>query len=684
MKLNTSESIFNMGDTSIRVKQVIDVYRLILEHTEDYVEDSEQWKGNSELHENFYLALLQKIHKLEEVEGVKLFKSFQRLENYSRPSKSRLGMRGRTLTNSLVKTGLLNDRRELSEVGKRYLNNELKNPDEFESLLNLNFDNLVYLRQFLKLRIYSPDGSHYFYPFRFALNFLAKHSNVPEKHFLTIVLSIRPDQSQEYINEVMNEYIKVKDGKQSFREYYNEKFLEHFRPLDNLDLVEEMFRKKDFATENFEKFFWNKKGKKESIDLYRDFVVKVVELKENTINTNVKILEELKKISQDEKIKRAFSAGKAPFTFSKKLNVKDFLEKNKESPLLNGDNLNIYLEFIKSKHLILIDEYSDMLKRTFNVTGLFSFDNKLVNMNDVTLIESLIEYLDESFVISGDDESYDKYELSDSSLWFKDLSILDLFYVENEKRKEILKTIGLKIGESDLEGLREKVIIQKEKDFELFIDKKFPLSKVIKILTDISNRNDDDVFKEVTDNATIPTIYEYILTIAWYYIAEKRFAISKAFQVTLDGEMLPLSHRGGGAGDIEIVTDRYALLLEATLMDVNNQRRNELEPVIRHSVNFSLDNKEKSPQTIFIANDLDTNVLNIFRATQFIELTGTLVEGKVSGLNIFALTTNEVIEILHKEINDIQILKRINESLNAPNNFIKDGWREDVIQSILE
>ena len=158
--------------------------------------------------------------------------------------------------------------------------------------------------------------------------------------------------------------------------------------------------------------------------------------------------------------------------------------------------------------------------------------------------------------------------------------------------------------------------------------------------------------------------------------------IHKTFQVSLDGNKLPLTHRGGGAGDIEIINDEYSLLIEATLMDMNTQKRGELEPVIRHSINFELSNS--GSQTIFIANELDNNVLNIFRASKFIQFNGTLNSGTVDGLSIFALTTDELIQILISGITDIELLEKIKDSNYSEPTQIVNNWRASIISNILE
>ncbi len=84
-----------------------------------------------------------------------------------------------------------------------------------------------------------------------------------------------------------------------------------------------------------------------------------------------------------------------------------------------------------------------------------------------------------------------------------------------------------------------------------------------------------------------------------------------------------------------------------------------------------------------MANELDENVVNIFRAAQFIELAGTKEQGRVDGLNIFALTTADIIKILEEGIKDLDILPIINEGLDSKPVWINSGWRGTVLDNIL-
>lgn len=113
LKLDNPQSIFNMGDTSIRVKQLVEVNRLILKHTKEYMGEEFVWERNATLQEDFYKSFIDEIVRLEEKDGIELFSDFKRAKNY-KVNSNKLGMRGRTLTNALMKTGLISSKRKVS------------------------------------------------------------------------------------------------------------------------------------------------------------------------------------------------------------------------------------------------------------------------------------------------------------------------------------------------------------------------------------------------------------------------------------------------------------------------------------------------------------------------------------------------------------------------------------------
>ena len=126
------------------------------------------------------------------------------------------------------------------------------------------------------------------------------------------------------------------------------------------------------------------------------------------------------------------------------------------------------------------------------------------------------------------------------------------------------------------------------------------------------DRTKDKQIKElVSPDATVPTIYEYLVGIAWYYFSGKKIDLLGSYNE-------PLIHAGGGQGDIVIYEDTRVVMLEATLMNQNSQKRGEWEPVLRHSINLKAKEEAEGTgrevTTFFIADRFDANTINIWKA----------------------------------------------------------------------
>lgn len=54
----------------------------------------------------------------------------------------------------------------------------------------------------------------------------------------------------------------------------------------------------------------------------------------------------------------------------------------------------------------------------------------------------------------------------------------------------------------------------------------------------------------VTENADVPTIFEYVLGILWYKASERHGKILDYMKLSLDADLLPKTHAAGGEADI--------------------------------------------------------------------------------------------------------------------------------------
>ena len=577
-------STFNLGDTSFRRKTLLDDYKTLLPILRKHNILFPNWNNDSQI------AYYQEVMTETDL--------FERSESDD-PAK-----RSRTLTNALIKSGLINDKRKLSEVANNWIDNKIESFDELEKALGISKDNLVFFRQFMKLRVYD-DSNNYFYPFRVALKFLTKYQNVPEADFLVLLHSISSNDSESKILALVEDYSKVAKNNQTFGEYVAEHFSDSSVDGFNAELL---FSNTEFDTELFYRLFSNRKTPASQLD-YLDFVTNLLNYKrEKSIDNLKKLLESSKKSS----VKKAFGFNKLPFELKK--NVQDFDEANQENELLDSDNTKIYFQFSSSKKYDLVREYKDMTKRSFNLTGIISFANGLVNLENRDVIEIIISNID----LSGN-EKYSNYETNLNSAFYKDLATTKILGLDALEISHLREKIVVLLG---TENIDTAVKNQKENKFRSIIEKEFPKTTIQELLPMFITREDDKIQEIVTDLAKVPDIFEYVLAIAWFYLSDADYSIIDSLNLPLDGNFRPLGHAAGGDGDIIINYPDLTVMLEATLMKKNVQKRGELEPVIRHTTNLAI-RSENQVKTIFVADELDDNVINIFRASSYIELEGT-------------------------------------------------------------
>lgn len=168
-------------------------------------------------------------------------------------------------------------------------------------------------------------------------------------------------------------------------------------------------------------------------------------------------------------------------------------------------------------------------------------------------------------------------------------------------------------------------------------------------------RNDKRIFNLVCDSATIPTIFEYIIAIIWYRISGGKGSILDYMNLSLDANLFPKTHASGGSCDILYSYNetpnypKHDLLLEATLCDKANQRRQEMEPVSRHLGEHLIKNNNLFDYAIFISTYLDPNVVNDFRYRKIIPYTK---DNKIiKGMKIIPIDTSVLKQIIKNRIN---------------------------------
>ena len=139
----------------------------------------------------------------------------------------------------------------------------------------------------------------------------------------------------------------------------------------------------------------------------------------------------------------------------------------------------------------------------------------------------------------------------------------------------------------------------------------------IELLNCFEKRDDKRIEELITDEAVIPTIFEYILEIIWYKVSERQGNALDFMKLSLKANLLPKTHVAGDYADYFIYEykpctsypPKHSLLLEIILADGNNQRRMEMEPVPKHLGDYRIRFNNPFDYSLFVSTYLDKNVI---------------------------------------------------------------------------
>lgn len=311
-----------------------------------------------------------------------------------------------------------------------------------------------------------------------------------------------------------------------------------------------------------------------------------------------------------------------------------------------------------------LSDYYDLNRRYLSLTGIFNFSHDMVSLNMIFKIILLHNKCDEILNKIKNTHIESNHHSQDFLCnYFSDL-----------------KPILIEKNIFNIEDLKYFNIKENRNKMKMLLQNRFNREKVINILTLFKDRrNDEEIFNQVTSEATIPTIFEYIIAIAWYYIDNEN--IDRIFEagLSLNSELLPKSHAIGGNADFVYTYNNHKLIIEVTLTEKTNQRRAEMESVSRHLGNHLLnmdEQKRKNSYAIFIAPHLDRNVLNDFRSRIFCYFEDDTKN--IHGMKILPLDTSDLIHLLKTKQSYTAILPLFIQLLES-NNFWGSRWYKNEI-----
>lgn len=587
--------------------------------------------------------------------------------------------RARHYTSNLVKMGFTTTNRSITEAGYSYLRGSVIR-DELEELLPLDNVNIALLRQLSKLKIFgsSNNGKRQFYsPFIMALVLLLNNEIIDEHSFEVVVQGLSPYSSDEVKKAIRNNEISVAKLEESIRDI-------------DITIPEELVGQHDIDFDVFKNIFKGSKKNDSISKLYYNFFSVLRDFRNN--KTEETYADLIKCLDQDNiaSIYKAFGYGKSVFAAGNRgsrYNLERFIEKNANHPLLISEDFvgEFYTAFTGSKWIDGIREYSDTTIRLLSATGLFKFKNlPELSYKEILSLIFDAEQLRQNVFGEMTDEEYARYEETEDSYFGKNIPFVEIFNYSYDDISTITSKLEKLLGVSAATDVKKFLIDQKNADFIAHINDKYPKEKVMELLPMFSDRKkDNQIKKEVNDAATVPTIYEYIIGIAWYYISNKEFDLYNSLNLTLNADFEPVIHAGGGDGDIVIRYEEIIVMLEVTLMNKQAQKRGEWEPVLRHSLNLKAANEPTETITFFIADELDYNTINLWRAVASVLLESTNTHTKVDGVVIMPFTNNEVLAFLKNSVYYKDIVKAVKDSFAKVPQITDVKWHEEIMSNLI-
>ena len=576
----------------------------------------------------------------------------------------------REKTSGLVDIGLITGDRLITEVGSELLKITKAGNFESDNIFNINRDSFIYLKQLLKTSIDVSDSI--VRPIIVVIKCLTELEYLSYDEFTYFVPLIKDEKS---IKQIISDIKLFREGKISPVEIIYKRLME----MNNYRLAQEKFENSDVDENLICLVGMNRKSRtydKPYYELYEN--LKKIFLEDG--NNYEALLNAAKNINQK------------PGTLWRKLLFKTtsigIIRKNgkasihEECPFITCKNeIELKKVFFKYLHVFkamaTLSDYFDLNRRYFNITDILIFEDNMIKLDVIPkyYFKEIIDVL------------YKKTFIKDSNLNINiELeSISEAFKLDISKVYEALsRDLGIVIKNS--EQAATYLNDERYRRFNTLVDKKFNDSVLIELLNCFEKRDDKRIEELVTDEATIPTIFEYILGIIWYKVSERQGNILEFMKLSLEANLLPKTHAAGGYADIiyeyEACTfyPRHSLLLEATLADGNNQRRMEMEPVSRHLGDYRIRFNNPFDYSLFVSTYLDRNVISDFRYRKIIPYVRD--EKIIKGMKIVSMDTSSLKKIIEKKIKYKYLYEVFNKYHEMP--VETEDWHDDMIKEATE
>lgn len=642
-----------IGTTSFRTAKLnlkIEAQLLLLDEFYNEVIKKSSWNWNNELQEKYY--------------------DFMKSKAFLTGDAKRKDKDAREKTSGLVDIGLITEDRLITEAGRELLKITSSGIFETDNAFNINRDSFVYLKQLLKTSI--DVSGKIVRPFIAVVKCLTELEFLSYEEFTYFVPLIRDDES---VKQIISDIQLYREGQINLEEIIYKRLMQ----MDNYKLAQ-----KEFITSNVDENLicligMNRKSRHYDKPYY-------------------KLYQSIKNIFLDGKsdyellLNSAKNINQKPGILWRNLIFRTtnigVIRKNGETsinnqcPFLNCANeKELKKAFFKYLHVFkamaTLSDYFDLNRRYFNVTDTLIFEDRIVKLDMIPkyYFKEIIDVLYKETFSRDDNLSID-VPLETISKAFE----LDMRKVY----AALSKDLGITIRSP--EQAATYVNDERYRRFNTLIDKKFNDSVLVELLNCFEKRDDKRIEELVTDEAAIPTIFEYILGIIWYKVSERQGNILDFMKLSLEANLLPKTHAAGGYADIiyeyEACTSypKHSLLLEATLADGTNQRRMEMEPVSRHLGDYRIRFNNPFDYSLFVSTYLDKNVISDFRYRKIIPYTRD--EETITGMKIISMDTDSLKKIIENKVKYKYLYEIFDKYHEMPLETV--DWHDGMIREATE
>ena len=580
----------------------------------------------------------------------------------------------REKTSGLVDLGLINENHRLTDVGRRIL--EISQSEDYKSdnQLLISKDSYVYLKQLLKTFI-KTDGI-IVRPFVVVLYLLSKLDYLTYAEFTFLA----PLCTSAEITELMIEDIQaIRRGEKRMEQI----IIDVMMTKKNYQLAHQVLMDSTPNEYIITQVGLNRKSRNYDKPYYPLFLLLREVFLEKDYSKVPLLFKQTKALNNVGRIWRRYLFDTSAEAAIKKAPLKHLLPSIFDTVANEEEFKTAFFQMTHLiKNLATLQDYFDLNRRYLNIANVMIFEDEQVKLDLVP----------KQFFASAIDELY-KSAYSASDLLEHDCKMEEICPALKFDERKVVDRLNKELG-IELETIDEAYSEVEKRRYDrlkMMVDTRFTNDDLLGLLDDFDNRNDDEISKKVTDNADTPTIFEYILGIIWYKVSGYKGRILDYMKLSLDANLLPITHAAGGEADIVYEYGEtkdypaHTLLLEATLADSTNQRRMEMEPVSRHLGNHLLRTHNKSSYCLFATNYLDKNVISDFRMRKVMPFYDTRDDSRyVIGMKIIPLQTSDLRSIIMTQKKYSELYPKYEKAYQKDPTMMPVYWYETCVKEKTE